>query len=57
MLKFLKEWLSYNEKKLEELGIKIDDITPVEDSPDHSLGVIHSQCFASAQRPHPRYPL
>ncbi|GIO67643.1 immunity protein TriTu family protein [Paenibacillus cookii] len=42
MLTLLKEWLSQNEKKLEGLGIKLDDLTySVEGSPDPSLSVDH----------------
>ncbi|CAH2715091.1 hypothetical protein BACCIP111895_02275 [Neobacillus rhizosphaerae] len=42
MLAILKEWLSLNEKKLEGLGIKLDDLThSVESSPDPSLRVDH----------------
>lgn len=42
MLTLLKEWLSQNEKKLEDLGIKLDDLTySVEGSPDPSLRVDH----------------
>ena len=42
MLILLKEWLSQNEKKLERLGIKLNDLTySVEGSPDPSLRVDH----------------